>query len=162
MEINNFPNYLIYPDGRLFCKKRQGCKEGFKKGNINHDGYYRTGLTNESCKDKKYYIHRLVAEHYIPNPNNLPEVDHIDRNTINNDVSNLRWADRTTQNRNKGSYKSNTSGFTNIYKKRNKWMFRDTKTTPITTLYRYNKIDVICYKFIHALKLKSDIIKIHD
>ena len=36
-------------------------------------------------------IHRLVAKSWIPNPENKPEVDHIDHNIINNDVSNLRW-----------------------------------------------------------------------
>ncbi len=40
---------------------------------------------------KKYFIHKLVATLYIPNPNNYAEVDHIDANPKNNDVSNLRW-----------------------------------------------------------------------
>lgn len=42
-------------------------------------------------KQIKEYIHRLVAETFIENPNNLPEIDHIDRNKKNNHVSNLRW-----------------------------------------------------------------------
>ena len=42
----------------------------------------------------KYSIHRLVATTYIQNPDNLPEVDHIDRDIYNNDVSNLRWTTR--------------------------------------------------------------------
>lgn len=48
-------------------------------------------------KNNKGYhksIHRLVAEAYIPNPENLPEVDHIDREIWNNNVSNLRWVSR--------------------------------------------------------------------
>lgn len=40
---------------------------------------------------KNYQIHRLVAQAFIPNPDNLPEVDHFDTCRTNNDVSNLRW-----------------------------------------------------------------------
>ena len=56
----------------------------------NRQGYQITQLNNNGRKETKT-IHRLVAEAYIPNPNNLPHVDHIDGNRSNNDVSNLRW-----------------------------------------------------------------------
>ena len=45
-------------------------------------------------KDKKRHkwrIHRLVAETFIPNPDNLPEVNHKDENKLNNEASNLEW-----------------------------------------------------------------------
>lgn len=67
---------------------------------LNETGYLCISL----CKNKKRYkrfIHRLLAIQYIPNPDNLPEIDHIDRNKLNNDLSNLRWCDRTTNANNK-------------------------------------------------------------
>ncbi|MCF0116886.1 MAG: HNH endonuclease [Bacilli bacterium] len=54
------------------------------------DRYYRVTL----CKNKKQktlYIHRLIAETFLDNPNNLPEVNHIDENKHNNNINNLEW-----------------------------------------------------------------------
>ena len=52
--------------------------------------YYSIGLTKNGIKTQ-YSINRLVAEAFIPNPMNLPEVNHIDENTLNNNVENLEW-----------------------------------------------------------------------
>lgn len=53
-------------------------------------GYLQARLW-ENNKEKKYYVHRLVAIAFIPNPNNYPQIDHIDTNKTNNNVSNLQW-----------------------------------------------------------------------
>ncbi len=65
-------------------------------------------------------VSRLVAQAFIPNPDNLPTVDHIDRNSQNNNVSNLRWASRHTQCMNR-DYPIGVSGHRNIYKHKNGW-----------------------------------------
>lgn len=53
-------------------------------------GYLRVNLFKDGQK-KNYRIHRLVAEAYLPNPDNLPEVDHIDGNKTHNYLNNLQW-----------------------------------------------------------------------
>lgn len=74
------------------------CKDGRplpRKGQIlrgldNGSGYLKVGLRRNGVK-RTYYIHRLVAEAFIPNPDNLPFVNHKDFNPGNNSVDNLEW-----------------------------------------------------------------------
>lgn len=54
------------------------------------DGVHKIGLSKFGVK-KKFAIHRLVAIHFIPNPKDLPQVDHIDGDKSNNAMENLRW-----------------------------------------------------------------------
>lgn len=55
-------------------------------------GYLYVNLSKDG-QSKKYKIHRLVAEAYIPNPDNLPQVNHKDENKTNNCLQNLEWCD---------------------------------------------------------------------
>lgn len=59
--------------------------------NINKRGYHHVILSKDKVK-KDIRVHRLVASAFIPNPNNKPEVNHIDGNKDNNNVDNLEWA----------------------------------------------------------------------
>ena len=64
--------------------------ECFLKPWDNQKGYLIVKLFKDG-KGKNYKIHRLVAEAYIPNPDNLPQVDHIDNDKTHNYVNNLQW-----------------------------------------------------------------------
>lgn len=60
------------------------------KAELTHDGYVRVSLSNHGVH-KHFLVHRLVAITFIPNPNNLPQINHKDENPQNNSVDNLEW-----------------------------------------------------------------------
>lgn len=80
--------YQVSNLGRI--KSLHFKRELIMKLNLKKNGYYQVRLKNEG-KSKDYLVHRLVAEAFIPNPNNYPQVNHIDENKQNNKVENLEW-----------------------------------------------------------------------
>lgn len=79
-------NYLIYSDGRIYTKKRNR----FLTPTITKYGYYKVTF-NPNGKRITKALHRIIAETFIINPDNLPQVNHKDENKLNNDVSNLEF-----------------------------------------------------------------------
>lgn len=61
------------------------------KGRLDTYGYYRVILSKKGSHYKNFQIHRLVAQAFIPNPDNKPQVDHINTIRTDNRVENLRW-----------------------------------------------------------------------
>ena len=76
--------YDIYPDGRIFSK----ISGRFINPSTNKGGYKVV-----KCGNKFVYVHRLVAEKYIPNPNNYEQINHKNGNKEDNRVENLEWCD---------------------------------------------------------------------
>jgi hypothetical protein len=91
VDIKGLDHYLISTDGKIFNSKN---KMGEVKSWPNKITKYNQVILQNAkagIKPILFYVHRLVASAYIPNPKNLPEVNHRDRNKNNNDVSNLEW-----------------------------------------------------------------------
>ena len=89
---------------------------------VKPDGYKLVTFTLRKDKGKPYTcnVARLVAKTFIPNPDNLPTVDHIDRDSTNNHISNLRWASYHTQVMNR-DFPIGVSGHRHIHKNGNGW-----------------------------------------
>ena len=87
--IKDFNGYAVSNDGCIYSyhwKRRMSPKK--------HSCGYRFVVLCRGKERVAKYVHRLVAEAFIPNPNNLPEVNHKDEDKTNCCVSNLEWCDR--------------------------------------------------------------------
>lgn len=78
--------YKVSSDGKVISAN------GEKSTEVAKNGYIRVSLWRHG-KGKHFLVHRLVANAFIPNPDNLEMVNHKDGNKLNNDVSNLEWCD---------------------------------------------------------------------
>ncbi len=104
--------YAVSDCGKVFSYKRGR----YLKPGVNGSGYL-TVTFFKNGKPKTKYVHRLVVETFLEPDTLRKEVDHIDGNTINNNISNLRWVTRSENNQNKQT----TKGY-NWDKQRNKWL----------------------------------------
>ena len=83
--IKGFPNYIVYASGDV----KNITTGKFKTKRIIR-GYYYIDLS-KGTERRNWRLGRMVAEHFIPNPKRLPQVNHIDGNCLNDDVNNLEW-----------------------------------------------------------------------
>ena len=99
-KVRSVEREIVYSDGRVYKYKSSIIKPSYNK----RTGYYSTCL-RKNGKPKTFRLNRLVAQAFLPNPNNLPSVNHKDENKLNNSVwvnedgsidfekSNLEWCD---------------------------------------------------------------------
>jgi hypothetical protein len=92
-QIKDYPDYAISNLGNVYSYSYKNGKVVKLSPGIRNDGYLRIGLYKNG-KRKQYYIHRLVAEAFIPNPLGLPEVNHINEIKSDNRAENLEWCSR--------------------------------------------------------------------
>lgn len=114
--IEGFPNYTIDTEGRVWSRYRNR----YLRPNPLKSGYLQVQLWGRdeegNTKKESFYIHRLVGKAFLPNPDNLPTIDHINRHKFNNRVSNLRWTSQADNCQNRPKPNCNTSGHKYITK----------------------------------------------
>ena len=86
--VRSLDKYVKYSNGRINLHKGRILSPG-----KDTNGYLQVILTCNG-KHKSIKVHRLIAQAFIPNPDNLPEVNHLDEDKTNNSVDNLEWCDR--------------------------------------------------------------------
>ena len=91
----------------------KGYRGNILKPRPNRGRYLNVNIY-ENGNTKTIAVHRLVALCFIPNPENKPEVDHLNRDKTDNRVENLRWATRSENNRNTGVFSNNKLGHKHI------------------------------------------------
>jgi hypothetical protein len=150
MEIQGYPNYLIYPDGKVWSNKRKGR---FLKPILGKNGYYKVTLSGDKTKIKN--IHRLIAEHYIYNDDPITKifVDHINRIKTDNRLENLRWVTQTENNNNVGVTIRSLTGIKRISydKDKDRWRYKNNTKKNNITKYFKSKTDCLWFKFIFEI-----------
>ena len=97
--VSNFGRIVSLPRPINTPKGGKVSKLRILTPRLNSGGYYQVAF----CINKTFkqpHIHKVVAEAFIPNPNNYPQVDHIDCDKLNNKVDNLRWCTQSMNNNN--------------------------------------------------------------
>lgn len=133
--VKGYENYIVNEDGTIYSL----FTNKILKPNITKTGYYTVELFN-NFGSKRMTIHRLVAKAFIPNPFNLPQVNHKDENKANNSVDNLEWC-TAKENMNYGTAKMRRT-------KSKKWFY---ETERIKETARKNG-KIVCKKVVQLSK----------
>jgi hypothetical protein len=90
-KLPKLSNYFIEDNGKIFSISKKDYISIYE----NNCGYNFVTLKTDDGKWKSFYVHRLVAEAFLNNSNNYPNVLHLDDNPKNNNVLNLKWGSQS-------------------------------------------------------------------
>ena len=152
MEIQGYPNYLIYPDGRVSPRRFPD--------RIVKVGRDMMGYKTIQIDGKTYKIHILVGQHFLPNPYNKPHIRHKNKCIQNNNVDNLEWVDSSYTNQYTRRVKNKTHDYKNIsYLKKDKNYQYKKIINHITYSKHFKTLkEALCYKYIFILKMRAGLV----
>lgn len=133
-KISRSANAFITPSGAVYFDYGDGMMYPARTFINNDNGYVYVGFKGADGKMMQRRVHRLVAEAYLPNPNNLPVVCHKDNNKANPDLSNLKW----------GTMSSNTKEAFDDGLARNDKGWNDSQSIPVCCFDSTTK-EFLCY-----------------
>lgn len=145
--VEGYDNYLLFANGKILNCDSDKWINGTKR----KDGYIEVCLYKDK-KRKSFLLHQLIANAFIPNPENKKFIDHINHQKDNNRIENLRWCSSSANNKNQSLSSVNSSGFRGVSydKTNNRWcaQWRDT----ITGKPKYKSFAIKKYGAEDALK----------
>lgn len=143
-----YNNYSINESGEVRSDKTNRILKTYQHKNT---GYKTICLSKNNIK-KSFTIHRLVALTFIENPKNYNEIDHIDRNKLNNHIDNLRWVDRCLNNQNRSVFKNTFSKEKHIHIRK----YKDTFAYKLVIIKNHK---ILLEKSFHSKKYSIDDVK---
>ena len=137
--VSSFGRVMSLPRMINNCKGYRLSKHRILSPRLSSGGYYQVAFAINNDRTQPH-IHKLVAEAFIPNPNNYPQADHIDCNKLNNRAENLRWC---TQKMNNENPITKARRKTNIHLTAQK--IREAKSKPVVRISQKNENDIKIY-----------------
>ena len=140
VSIPDYEDYFINKQGVILSKRQK--KDRIMKHTLSTHRYY-TIMFSINKQQKRFTIHRLLAKMFIPNPNNYPFVDHINRDKLDNRLENLRWCSHIENSQNQSISKNNNSGYKHIswYTTRQRWYVRIERNKKIVACKQFKKLE---------------------